>query len=145
MFKQHGQFHLGHDKNIIIFIAEGAWNLEASLNATKQIQLIIDQLTHKQHAFIFDTMFVEGMTPESFTVWSNAVTYWLEHGFQAIARVTDPTESHYKMFIEPFDLRLKELIPLTFTQNIAQALSWLHQQGFEGFEQGVNLNQFLSN
>jgi hypothetical protein len=145
MFEQHGKFQLACNKNIIIFIAEGAWNYEASLNATSQIQSIIDRLPHEKHAFIFDTQHVEGMTPDSFDEWSNAITYWLKHGFSALARVTDPSESHYKMFIEPFDQRLKELLPLTLTDHIEQALAWLHQLGFQGFEQGIDLKEFISN
>ncbi|KXI30357.1 hypothetical protein [Paraglaciecola hydrolytica] len=145
MFEQHGKFQLACEQNIIIFIAEGAWNYEASLNATTQIKYIIDRLEHKQHAFIFETQHVEGMTPDAFSTWSDAVNYWLEHGFRAIARVTDPSESHYKMFIEPFDLRLKDLMPLTFTDDLASAVNWLHGLGYRGFEQGIDLTKFVSN
>ena len=145
MFEQHGRFQLGYEQNIIVFIAEGAWNYEASLNATTQIKYIIDRQQDKPHAFIFDTKNVEGMTPDAYKTWAEAVDYWLANGFQAIARVTDPSESHYKMFIEPFDLKLKEIIPLHFADDLTMAVIWLHDMGFRGFEQGIDLSQFISN
>jgi hypothetical protein len=98
-----------------------------------------------QHAFIFDTQHLEGMTPDAYTTWSDAITYWLAHGFKAVARVTEPSGSHYKMFIEPFDQRLKEHMPIQFSDNLETAVTWLNSLGFHGFEQGIDQRQFVSN
>tara|TARA_R110000868_G_scaffold339759_3_gene600477 strand:- start:1583 stop:2035 length:453 start_codon:yes stop_codon:yes gene_type:complete len=145
MFAQHGKFQMAYEQNIIIIIAEGEWNFEASLNATTKIQYMVDHLQHKQHAFIFDTKKLQGLTPEAYGTWSKAVDYWLAHGFKALARVADPSKTHYKMFIEPFDAKLKDLMPINFNDTLEEAVSGLHDLGFYGFEQGIDLNQFMTN
>lgn len=134
MFEPHGQYTLAHDHDIFILIGNGAWNLEASQAAISQINGLVDALNDRRHAFIFDTQNVEGITPDSFVAWSDAISYWLQHGFAAFVRVTDPESANYKLFIQPFDLRLQEIVEFSYAQDIAQGIRILHQLGFSGFD-----------
>lgn len=139
MFAQHGNYTLYSEHNIIIFRAVGAWNIEATRNATSKIKAIVDAIPTETHAFIFDTHQVEGMTPDSYIEWTNAVNYWLSRGFKALVRIDDAESANYKLFIQGFDVYLRELIPFTFADNIQGALNWVHQLGFKGFENGLNV------
>ncbi|WP_416306347.1 hypothetical protein [Neptunicella sp. SCSIO 80796] len=145
MFAQHGNYSLYSDHSIIIFEAFGAWNVEASRNAIGKIKTIVDNMPTSAHGFIFDTHLVEGMTPDSYLVWSEAVNYWLSKGFNGLARIDDPESAHYKLFVEGFDIMLKEIIPFTFADDIAHALSWLHELEFKGFENGLEVVKQSSN
>ena len=133
VFPEHGTYKLTHQQNIIIFDAQGAWNIEASRRAIAEIKVIVDGLSNQSHAFIFDTRNVEGMTPDSFEAWSEAVAYWLENGFKAIVRLDDLESLHYKLYVEAFDIELRKHISYKHADNLEQGKAWLHSLGFEGF------------
>jgi hypothetical protein len=133
-FAEHGIYTLQHEQNIIIFEAQGAWNIEASAHAIAEIKQIVNNLASPSHAFIFDTSKVEGMTPESFVAWSEAVDYWLKKGFKGLVRIDEPTSLHYKMFVEAFDTKLKTIISFSFAKDVNQGLDFLHSLGFKGFK-----------
>jgi hypothetical protein len=133
MFPEHGTFELMHQQNIIIFDAQGAWNIEASERAIAEIRVIVDSFVGQPYAFIFDTNNVEGMTPDSFEAWSEAVAYWLDNGFKAIVRIDDLESLHYKLYVEAFDIELKKHITYKYAENLEQGKLWLHSKGFEGF------------
>lgn len=135
-FAEHGIYTLQHEQNIIIFEAQGAWNLEASSHAIAEIKLIVDNITTPSHAFIFDTSKVEGMTPDSFVAWSDAVDDWLQKGFKGMVRIDEPDSLHYKMFVEAFDSKLKQVISFSFAEDVTQGLDFLHSLGFKGFRHG---------
>ncbi|ALS99322.1 hypothetical protein [Lacimicrobium alkaliphilum] len=143
MFMGHGIYAVEHDREIIVFVAQGAWNVEASQSATKLISKYVNSISNQEFAIIADTSQVEGITPDSAEVWSEAVNEWHQKGHTTLARVDNPESAHYKVFLSRFDEFAKQHQQLRICDSREDALEWLHSEGFRGFENGLPNLQYV--
>ncbi|MDF2177434.1 hypothetical protein P2G88_04135 [Aliiglaciecola sp. CAU 1673] len=143
MFIGHGSYAVEHDQSIIVFVAQGAWNLEASKSAIELISLYVDAMSATNFAIIANTRQVEGITPDSFKVWLSAVRKWLHQGHTTLARVDEPRSAYYKIFLSKFDEFARAHQQFQLLDSMDEAFSWLHQLGFKGFENGLPALKFF--
>lgn len=144
MFSEHGQFRLYAQGQIILFVAEGVWNLEASEHCIAEIEKLIRQLDTDEFGLIIDTTTVEGLTEESYRSWFDAIHYWLDHGLKATTRIDDPASFTYKVFLANFDKLLQSKMQFIFSDSVSDAIKWLNTLEFNGFENG-ELGEAITN
>ncbi len=136
MFSEHGLYEVHCDGTIIIFVATGAWNLEASRTAISAISDCVDKLAGREFAIIADTREVEGITPDSTEAWSEAITEWLDKGYSTFARVDEPDSVYYQVYLSGLDELALKNQEVGMFDSLPVALDWLHQEGFSGFADG---------
>lgn len=132
-----GSYVVKHDKEIIIFAGRGVWGTTPSKNAIRAITRAIDMVDLQDFSIIADTSEVEGITPDSFKLWREAVENWYQRGHKTLCRVDNPESHNYKVFLRGFDDFARSCQTFSFVNSIQDGVDWLHNEGYKGFEDGA--------
>ncbi len=145
MFESHGHFTLFYDQSIIIFIAEGAWNLEASNICIMHFKKIIDGFDGKDFGIVIDSSGLEGVTPEGYNAWLKAIDEWSKRGHIATTRVDDLESMKYQAFLSGFDEFFMGTQKFRYSNSIEDGISWLNSIGVAGFDKGIDMATAITN
>ncbi|THB70450.1 MAG: hypothetical protein D6B28_09165 [Gammaproteobacteria bacterium] len=145
MFDSHGFFTLYFDEAIIVFVAEGSWNEQASNICIIEIKKIIDGFDGKSFGIVVDSTNLEGVTPEGYNVWLKAIDEWNKRKHIATTRVDDPESTIYQAFLSGFDEFFNETQQFRYSSSIEDGISWLNSIGLEGFAEGIGSKTAITN
>ncbi len=145
MFDSHGLFTLYFDEAIIVFVAEGSWNEEASHSCIMQFRKIIDGFNGKKFGVIVDSSNIEGVTPEGYNAWLKAIDEWNKRNHIATTRVDDPESIKYQAFLSGFDEFFKETQKFSYSSSIEEGIIWLNSLGLKGFTEGFDQKTAITN
>jgi len=139
MFSEHGRYWLAVDKNILLLELSGAWNAQGTHKCIEDFYLAADTFKGRPFALLFDTRNITGYTADSFEAWMNTMKTMGIKGVKAMARCDDTKSDQYRVFIAKYDQLIAQYVPFHVSGDFDDALSFLHTQGYEGFEQGCSL------
>jgi len=132
-FNEHGNYSVEFDVDIILFKAQGIWNIESSIHCISMINTCIEKIEADKYSIVVDTRAVTGITPDSADLWFKTITVWQTIGHKALARIDNPRSINYKIFLADFDEFFRRNIDFMYADSFDDAIHWLHSIGYKGF------------
>ncbi len=132
-FNEHGNYSVEFDKDIILFKAQGIWNIESSIHCISMINACIEKVDPDNFSIVVDTEKVTGITPDSAELWFKTISVWQTIGHKALARIDNPNSINYKIFLADFDDYFMNSINFQYAKSQEDAIKWLHSLGYKGF------------
>ncbi len=132
-FNEHGNYSVKLDKEIILFKAQGIWNIESTIHCIGMINSCIDEMNTVKFSIVVDTQKVTGITPDSAELWFKTISVWQTIGHCALARIDNPNSINYKIFLADFDEFFMKNIDFQYANSQNDAIQWLHSLGYKGF------------
>jgi len=136
MRKEHGNYSLCIDEQIIYLEVFGPWNEESSKSCINEIKFMFLTKQYENLAVIVNTIKLEGLTPEAFNLWFSAIDFFYENGHNYVVRVDDESSIFYKLFSHPFDKINKERMNFKFAKTTQDGINILKDSNYKGFEIG---------
>jgi len=137
MNKEHGKYSLCCEGQIIFLEAYEAWNEESSTSCINEMKFIVNTMQHNNFAILANSLKLEGMTPESFNLWFEALDFFFKNGHNFFIRIDKPSSIEYKLFSEPFDKITKQRMPFQFANSTNEAIKILKENNYYGFDNGI--------